>query len=145
MDTKYKGYMQNLAGAQYEQYIAKYLRQDGWAVEEIGRNGIWDHGIDLIARKDGIQRYIQCKGWNRRKFIHEDVVDQLYGSVAAFVGRDEVDSVEKYIYSPARLDDYAQGVAGRLGIKFERVRFPRRPYHPGYYFRSRRSELDRRV
>lgn len=82
--------MQRQAGRRYESFIAQTLRIEGWEVDETGRNGIHDHGIDLIASKEGVRRYVQCKGWSRDKFIHEDVVSQLLGSVAAIEGLDKV-------------------------------------------------------
>lgn len=115
-------------GAQYEAYVANQLRQQGWNVTETGLSGRNDHGIDLIATKEGTTRYIQCKGWKRHKYIHEDVVSQLLGSVAAIEGLDNLQGVEKYIYSSARLDDYAAKEAERLDIGFVRMTYPRLPF-----------------
>ena len=113
------------AGERYEQHIASLLRNDGWQVQETGREGVNDHGIDLVATKDGITRYVQCKGWKRWRVIHDDVVSQLYGAVAATVGVDHMGpSVELYIYSPASLGDYAAVEAQKLGIRFMRANFP---------------------
>jgi Restriction endonuclease len=108
------------AGKRYESSIAHKLRTEGWYVEETGRDGTNDHGIDLIARRGAVTRYVQCKGWSSWKTIHEDVVSQLFGSVANIVGVENVDRVEKYIYSPAQLSDYAQGEALRLNVCFVR-------------------------
>lgn len=126
------------AGAAYEIYVAEQLRQNGWQVDENGRNGFNDHGIDLIASKDGVKRYVQCKGWRQSSHIHEDVVSQLYGSVAGIEGTENLEGVEKYIYSPASLDPTAAAEAERLGIGFVRLDYPhdptyqqrRRWYHP---------------
>lgn len=109
--------------------MAEQLRQDGWIVDENGRHGINDHGIDLIASKEGTKRYVQCKCWKSNHFIHEDIVSQLYGSVASFEGTDNLQGIEKYIFSPASLDATAQAEADRLGIVFVRLEFPG---HPGY-------------
>jgi hypothetical protein len=122
--NEYKDYKQRQAGHRYEQYVAQTLRQQGWTVIDNGSNGVEDHGIDLIATKDGVSRYIQCKGWNRHKVIHEDVVSHLFGSVAAIEGVDNLQGVEKYIYSPAQLDDYSQAEAERLGIHIEHLALP---------------------
>ncbi len=108
----------------YEYFIAQTLRQDGWEVVETGRNGIRDHGIDLIASKDGVRRYVQCKCWKREKFIHEDVVSQLFGSVAAVEGIDNLQGVDKYLYSTAKLDSYAGAEAARLDIHFVHLDYP---------------------
>ena len=121
------GKRKELAGAAYEAHVAEQLRREGWQVDETGRNGINDHGIDLIASKDGVKRYIQCKAWRPTSFIHEDVVSQLYGSVAGIEGTENLEGVEKYIYSSALLDPTAAAEAERLGIGF--VRFDS-PYVP---------------
>lgn len=126
------------AGAAYEIYVAEQLRRDGWQVDETGRNGINDHGIDLIASKDGVKRYVQCKGFRQTGHIYENVVSQLYGSVAGIEGTENLEGVEKYIYSPASLDPTAAAAAERLGISFVRMDYPydsayeqrRNWYHP---------------
>lgn len=130
---KYKEYRQRQAGKVYENYVAQLLRQEGWVVDESGRNGFKDHGIDLNASKDGVRRYIQCKGWKREWFIHDDVVSQLYGSVAAIEGTENLKGVECYIYSPAQLDSYASAEAKRLNIQFGRLDYPKWYHRPRYY------------
>lgn len=120
------------AGKYYEKRIAHILRRAHWNVVETGRNGFNDHGIDIVASKDGVTRFIQCKGWRKSKYIHEDVISQLYGSVAARVGAENLGKVEMYIYSPAKLDDYAAQEAERLNIKFQRV--PMRWLHKRYTY-----------
>jgi hypothetical protein len=130
---------QREAGIRYENFIAQTLRQEGWEVTENGHTGMPDHGIDLIASKEGVRRYIQCKGWKRNKFIHEDVVSHLYGSVAAIEGPDNLLGVELYIYSPAQLDSYAGAEAEKLNIHLVRLDFPAEMLMHRYYrhFRKR--------
>lgn len=133
MYYRYAEYKQRQAGERYEHYVAQTLRADGWAVIETGLNGMQDHGIDLIASKAGTRRYIQCKGWNQDKLIHEDVVSHLLGSVAAIEGLDNLQGVELFIYSPAQLDSYATNEAARLNIQFVRLPFEgrsQRGYRP---------------
>jgi hypothetical protein len=139
MYSKFVRYRQRQAGRRYEDYIAQTLRREGWNVIDNGRNGTQDHGIDLIASKDGVRRYVQCKGWNRNKFIHEDVVSHLLGSVAAVEGIDNLQGVELYIYSPAQLDSYASSEAEKLHIQFERVFYPRWHQKERYHFQDRRQ------
>lgn len=125
MFSKYKRYRQRQAGRKYEYFIAQTLRQDGWEVVETGRNSIHDHGIDLIASREGVRRYVQCKGWKRNWLIHEDVVSHLFGSVAAVEGMNNLQHVEMYIYSPAQPDTYAGAEASRLNIHFVRLDYPK--------------------
>lgn len=142
MYTKFRRYRQRQAGRRYEYYVAQTLRREGWEVIETGLGGSLDHGIDLIASKDGVRRYIQCKGWKRNKFIHEDVVSHLFGSVAAIEGPENFEGVERYIYSPAQLDDYATDEARRLQINLIRLNFPKwhqKYSHNKHYRRSEES------
>jgi hypothetical protein len=141
MFSQYKLYRQRQAGRIYEYFIAQTLRQDGWEVVETGRNGIHDHGIDLIASKEGVQRYVQCKGWKRNWIIHEDVVSHLLGSVAAIEGIDNLRGVEKYLYSPAQLDGYAGAEADRVDIHFVRLDYPRWPRRFRNYRPFRRNTI----
>lgn len=113
------------AGRKYEYYIAWKLRKEGWDVEETGRDGIYDHGIDLVAVKDNKKRYVQCKGLKRWKRINENVVSQLFGDIAAIEGLDNIKNVELYIYSPAKMSGNAIAEAFTLNVHFERVSFPR--------------------
>jgi hypothetical protein len=143
MYAKYRAYRQSQvelrqrqAGRQYEDYVAQILRQDGWQVDETGRNGFNDHGIDLIASKDGVKRYVQCKGMKRKWLIHEDIVSHLFGSVAAIEGPDNLAGVEMYLYSPAQLDSYAETEAARLNIHFVQLDYPWHRRHK-YRFPSR--------
>ncbi len=129
---------QRQAGRRYEHFIAQTLRNDGWEVTQNGLNGTADHGIDIIASKDGVKRYVQCKGWKRTKFIHEDVVSHLLGSVAAVEGLDNFAGIEMYLYSPAQLDSYATHEAERLNIQFVRLAYPEwhRKDHYRYQYRA---------
>jgi hypothetical protein len=124
MRLKISNRQKKRAGNKYEYSIASLLRQDGWEVFHNGQYGFEDHGIDLIAKKNGITRYIQCKGWKRWKTIHDSVVSQLYGSVMATIQSENIENIELYIYSPAKLTPYAEEVAKKLNIKFERQGFP---------------------
>lgn len=146
MYTKYKNYRVNkqrqAAGKRYEAFVAKTLRQARWEVVENGRDGMRDHGIDLIASKDGVRRYIQCKYWKREDWlIGEDVVSHLYGSVAAIEGPENLEGVELYIYSPAQLESYAAREAEKLRIKIDHLDYPegynKRRFHSYYRRRAK--------
>lgn len=141
MYQKYQEIKQRQAGRRYEYFVAQTLRQAGWEVIDNGSLGVNDHGIDLIASKDGVRRYVQCKGWNRDRLIHEDVVSHLLGSVAAIEGIDNLRGVELYLYSPAQLDGYSSSEAEKLNIHFVRLDFPK--WHNkdryAYHFRKRSS------
>jgi restriction system protein len=64
-------------GKIYEEYVAKFYRNNGWYVWEHGADkGRQDGGIDLIAKKDKEIILIQCKDWDknyRKKIKHTEV------------------------------------------------------------------------
>lgn len=139
MYKTYKQQKQREAGKRYERFVAQTLREQGWQVVESGLSGYDDHGIDLEATKDGVRRYVQCKGWKRHRLIHSDVVSQLFGDVANIEGVGNLDRVECYIYSPARLDEAAAAEAQRLGVRFVRLYFPPWHHHVRRYFNTFRQ------
>ena len=49
-------------GYVYEKYVGQILEKEGWKVDYCGlQYGFSDRGIDLIAYKDGVANFIQCK------------------------------------------------------------------------------------
>lgn len=64
---------------EFENYIADLFTKLGYKAEAVG--GSYDEGVDVVAEKDGIKHYIQCK-----KFITSQVsvgaVRDFYGSIA---------------------------------------------------------------
>ena len=64
--------------AEFEEYIANLFSKLGYRTQTVG--GSYDEGIDVIAQKDGIKHYIQCK-----KFITQTVavgaVRDFYGAI----------------------------------------------------------------
>ena len=73
-----------MSGVEFEDWVAEYFRNRGYAVEPTPATG--DHGIDLILRKDSAVFGVQCKRWNDA--IGEPVLRDFYGSVSngSFVG-----------------------------------------------------------
>ena len=64
---------------EFEEYIAVLFSKLGYKTEKVG--GGYDRGVDVIAEKDGIKHYIQCK-----KYITSEVgvgeVRDFYGAIA---------------------------------------------------------------
>jgi restriction system protein len=48
-----------MSGVEFEEYVAAHLRATGWRVTHTAVTG--DYGVDLIAKKDGVRRAVQCK------------------------------------------------------------------------------------
>ena len=57
----------------FENYIADMYSRLGYKTERVG--GSYDGGVDVIAEKDGIKHYIQCKKYITSKVSVGDVRD----------------------------------------------------------------------
>ncbi len=78
-------------GRDYERYVGYSLEQDGYSVEYFGAiEGFDDLGRDLIAKRKGETRIIQCKYWSRQKEIHEKHIFQIFGSVVEYIAREKM-------------------------------------------------------
>ena len=65
------GNLKKLHPNDFENYIADMYSQLGYKTEKVG--GSHDGGIDVIAEKDGIKHYIQCKKYITSKVSVGDV------------------------------------------------------------------------
>lgn len=75
-------------GRIYERYVGYRYEVDGWKVEYFGAiKGFDDLGRDLIARRKGLTKIIQCKYWAASKTIHEKHIFQLFGTVVEYIAR----------------------------------------------------------
>lgn len=63
----------------FEEYIADLFSRLGFKTQAVGRSH--DGGIDVIAEKDGIKHYIQCKKHITSQVTVHDVRD-FYGALA---------------------------------------------------------------
>lgn len=73
-------------GLDYERYIGYLYEQKGYQVNYHGINkGLDDLGIDLICKKDNSVCLIQCKYWSQLKEIHENTVNQLFGTTYNYI------------------------------------------------------------
>jgi hypothetical protein len=106
-----------LFGDRYEHYVAELMRSDGWQVNERTNLGFDDEGIDLTARRDNVVCYVQCKGWADDKLIHENVIDQLYGSAIYQAKALTSEEVEIRLYTSALISERAHLHAMKLGVQ----------------------------
>lgn len=63
---------------EFEEYIADLFLKLGYETQAVG--GSHDRGIDVIAEKDGIKHYIQCKKFITQKVTVGEIRD-FYGAV----------------------------------------------------------------
>jgi len=71
-------WLRRMKPSEFEDYIAKLFSKLGYKTEATG--GSHDKGIDVIAEKDGIKYYIQCKKFITSEVTLHDVRD-FYGSL----------------------------------------------------------------
>lgn len=78
-NRRFLGRLRSMKPDEFEDYIADLFRLMGYKTKATG--GSYDEGIDVIAEKDGIKHYIQCK-----KFITQEVgvgaLRDFYGAIA---------------------------------------------------------------
>ena len=71
--------LRSLTPTEFEVYISDLFNKLGYKSEAVGR--AYDGGIDVVATKDGITHYIQCKNFITRTVSVGDVRD-FYGALA---------------------------------------------------------------
>lgn len=119
-------------GRDYELFVGYKYEQKGYSVNYFGSfMGMEDLGRDLIAKKDGKTLIIQCKYWSSKKEIHENHVNQLYGTLCCYCIENNLpkDSAKGILVTNITLSDMARKMADYLGIEyvenFEMGDFPR--------------------
>jgi restriction system protein len=70
-----------LTPVEFEQWCANRLRALGYSVRHVGGQG--DHGIDLLAEKDGDLSVVQCKRFTGRRTVGEPQIRDLFGAMHA--------------------------------------------------------------
>ena len=72
-------------GSDYERFIGYTYEKLGYDVQYRGIiDGFEDMGRDLICERNGQVKVIQCKYWSSRKMIHENHINQLFGTTLRF-------------------------------------------------------------
>ncbi|MBN2198208.1 restriction endonuclease [Candidatus Wolfebacteria bacterium] len=77
-DNEYIMSLRDYSPSCFEDYIAWMFKEMGFKTESVG--GSHDGGIDVIAEKNGIKHYIQCKKYYRWK-VTEPQVREFYGAL----------------------------------------------------------------
>lgn len=72
-------------GRDYERYVGYQCEAKGYVVEYRGIiDGFEDRGRDLLCHKDGKTLVVQCKYWSKKKTIHENHINQLFGTTLKY-------------------------------------------------------------
>ena len=69
-----------MAGVQFEHYVAAVLRGLGYSVEVTKASG--DFGVDLIATKDGVRTAVQCK--RQARAVNGSAIQQVVAGAAVY-------------------------------------------------------------
>lgn len=98
-------------GLAFERFVGYQYEVSGYAVLYNGaESGKEDSGCDLIVFSQDRKRIriIQCKYWASSREIHENIVTQLYGSVALFRAKHPDTDVVGILVSSCPLSDEAK-------------------------------------
>lgn len=68
-----------LSPNQFEEWCAGRLREQGYRVTVVGGQG--DHGVDLVAEREGARMVVQCKRWFGVRLVGEPQVRDLFGAM----------------------------------------------------------------
>lgn len=71
--------LRSLSPQEFEGWCAARLRQQGYQVTVVGGRG--DHGVDLIAERDGGRMVVQCKRWYGGRSVGESEIRDLAGAM----------------------------------------------------------------
>lgn len=124
-----------IAGAEYEMFCSYYLREKGFYVVENGiRMRKADMGRDIIARKDDYTYIVQCKRYSlynndgTKRYLHENVVCQLYGTTIEYQIANSCNSlfsmfekIKPLLITTGELSDMAKAFAKRLDVEVEHL------------------------
>ena len=108
-------------GRDYELYVGYKYSQKGYKIDYFGSYmGLEDLGRDLIAKKGDEVLIIQCKYWSSRKEIHENHINQLYGTMSCYCIENKVDKnrVKGILITNIELSTMAKKMADYLDIKY---------------------------
>ena len=108
-------------GRDYEEFVGYCFREKGFQVENHGSfMGLDDLGRDVIAKKGKKTYIIQCKYWSSNKEIHENHINQLFGTITSYGIEYECDpnTVLGYLITNTQLSDTAKEFAARLHIHY---------------------------
>ncbi|MDD5738741.1 MAG: restriction endonuclease [Candidatus Pacebacteria bacterium] len=73
-------WLRGMSPTEFEEYIADLFSKLGYKTKVTG--GSHDGGVDVIAEKDGIAHYIQCKKYFSKHEVGSPEVRNFYGAIA---------------------------------------------------------------
>ena len=104
-------------GRDYERYVGYLHEAKGYSVYYQGiLEGFDDLGRDLICKKEDETLIVQCKRWSQYKTIHENHVNQLFGTVVKYRMDNKNEKVLALFYTTTKLSDRAKEFARYLDV-----------------------------
>lgn len=97
----------NMTGQEFENFCARVLRQNGFLRVTVTK-GSGDHGIDILANKDGMKYAIQCKCYSGN--VGNKAVQEAYSGKAIYRADIAVVMTNRYFTSQAEQDAKALNV-----------------------------------
>ena len=104
----YNNQFDYMTGLDFENFCADVLEKNGFSKVEVTQ-GSGDHGIDILAEKDGITYAIQCKCYSSN--IGNSAVQQAHSGKSIYKRDIAVVLTNQYFTSQAKED------ASELGVK----------------------------
>lgn len=95
-------------GHEFEYFCAELLRKNGFIGVKVTQ-GSGDHGIDILARKDGKKYAIQCKCYSNN--VGNKAVQEAYSGKDIYGADMAVVMTNRYYTKQAKID------AGKLGVE----------------------------
>lgn len=78
-DQELLQWLRGMRPSEFEEYVADLFRRLGYRTEAVGKSH--DGGVDVIAEKNGVKHYIQCKKYITSK-VPVGAVRDFYGALA---------------------------------------------------------------
>lgn len=72
-------WLRGMNPTEFEAYIADLFRRLGYHTERVG--GSYDGGVDVIAEKNGVKHYIQCKKYFSKHEVGSPEIRDFYGAI----------------------------------------------------------------
>lgn len=108
-------------GRDYEMFVGYTYAKKGYNIDYFGSyKGLEDLGRDIIAQKGNQVLIIQCKYWSAKKLIHENHINQLFGTITCYsIERNlSKENVRGILITNIQLSPMAKKMASFLGIEY---------------------------
>lgn len=103
--------LRRLDATEFEWFVGELLRREGWMVEEVGRQGAPDGGIDLVTTRGKERKVVQCKRWTSWHVGVDDI-----RTFAGTLSRDGIAGSAGIFVTLSDFTEPARAEAARMGM-----------------------------